>query len=96
MNYLTVAIGEYPLLQWTELSRCVLKGEEKVEFKRTKIGDKPSFAILLDKKHYDSGLFSILRKLRMQCAEAESLPPYAVFGDRTLMEMAASYPTTEQ
>jgi len=37
-----------------------------------------------------------LRKLRSQLARRESLPPYCIFQDRTLREMARSLPDTAE
>ena len=41
---------------------------------------------------YDAGLFEHLRSLRRQLAAASNLPPYMVFSDRSLAEMAAYLP----
>jgi ATP-dependent DNA helicase RecQ len=43
---------------------------------------------------YDDALFERLRAQRTVLARAESLPPYCVFNDRTLREMATYRPTT--
>ena len=37
-------------------------------------------------------LFEQLRALRMRLAQAEKLPPYLVFGDKTLVDMCAKAP----
>jgi len=41
---------------------------------------------------YDRKLFDILRQKRKDLADAAHLPPYVIFSDRTLIEMAAYYP----
>ena len=41
---------------------------------------------------YDVKLFRELRKLRKQIAEEEEVPPYVVFNDATLIEMAREQP----
>jgi ATP-dependent DNA helicase RecQ len=41
---------------------------------------------------YDIGLFEHLRGLRRQLAQAANLPPYMIFSDRALTEMAAYLP----
>jgi ATP-dependent DNA helicase RecQ len=41
---------------------------------------------------YDSTLFSLLKKQRKLLADEEQRPPYTVFPDTTLMEMAYYYP----
>ncbi|MCX6736067.1 MAG: RecQ family ATP-dependent DNA helicase [Candidatus Parcubacteria bacterium] len=44
---------------------------------------------------YDTALFDELRAVRKQQAENLGVPPYIVFGDKTLREMAIHYPQTE-
>lgn len=41
---------------------------------------------------YDPGLFALLRTTRKELADAEQTPPYVIFADRTLQEMATYYP----
>ena len=45
---------------------------------------------------YDPGLFEDLRQLRREIAQQEGVPPYVVFSDRSLIEMAASFPQTRE
>jgi ATP-dependent DNA helicase RecQ len=45
---------------------------------------------------YDSGLFEALREKRKELADQANLPPYAIFHDRTLREMATHYPRTQE
>jgi ATP-dependent DNA helicase RecQ len=45
---------------------------------------------------YDLELFEILRKKRKELADAAQVPPYVVFSDKTLAEMACYYPMTER
>jgi ATP-dependent DNA helicase RecQ len=44
----------------------------------------------------DEGLFGELRKLRKRLADDKGVPPYVVFGDISLREMARSYPQDER
>jgi len=41
---------------------------------------------------YNSALFAILRQKRKEMADEAGVPPYVIFSDRTLTEMAAYYP----
>lgn len=41
---------------------------------------------------YDTTLFAQLRILRKELADAEQVPPYIIFSDRTLQEMAVYFP----
>ncbi|MEN7551103.1 DNA helicase RecQ [Rapidithrix thailandica] len=43
---------------------------------------------------FEEGLFDALRKLRKQLAEEQGVPPYVIFSDNTLKEMASQRPFT--
>ena len=43
---------------------------------------------------YDHELFEILRTKRKELADAAHVPPYVIFSDKTLIEMAIYYPTS--
>jgi ATP-dependent DNA helicase RecQ len=47
-------------------------------------------------KSFDKNLFDMLKKLRKEVAKKMALPPFVVFQDPSLEEMATTYPTTEQ
>ena len=49
-----------------------------------------------DTPDYDSGLFEQLRALRRRIASEKALPPYMVFGDATLQQMAYYIPQSEE
>jgi ATP-dependent DNA helicase RecQ len=42
----------------------------------------------------DEGLFQALRGLRKRLADEQQVPPYVIFSDATLVEMAAQRPAT--
>ncbi|HEX9333594.1 MAG TPA: HRDC domain-containing protein, partial [Anaerolineales bacterium] len=41
---------------------------------------------------YNSALFALLRQKRKEIADEAGVPPYVIFSDKTLAEMAAYYP----
>ncbi|MCB0739350.1 MAG: HRDC domain-containing protein, partial [Bacteroidetes bacterium] len=45
---------------------------------------------------YDKVLFSLLKEKRKSLAKAQNLPPYIIFQDPSLEEMAIRYPITEE
>ena len=47
-------------------------------------------------ERYSEKLFEQLRGLRMQLARVENVPPYVVFSDRSLREMAAYFPQSPE
>jgi ATP-dependent DNA helicase RecQ len=70
----------------------VLKNRRKIygrmAVKEPKLTAKKSYA-----NAYDEELFEVLRKLRKGLADKNGVPPYVVFHDRTLAEMATYLPT---
>jgi len=93
-NHLRISDGEYPLLQWTESSKDVVKGTIPIKFRKKifRESKKPVQGITVD---YDANLFGKLRELRTEIAQREKVPPYVVFSDRSLTEMAAHYPQNQ-
>jgi ATP-dependent DNA helicase RecQ len=47
-------------------------------------------------KSYDDKLFEMLKTLRKKIAKEKDLPPYVIFQDPSLEEMATTYPTTKE
>lgn len=47
-------------------------------------------------KAYDVKLFEILKTLRKKIAKEKGLPPFVIFQDPSLEEMATTYPTTKE
>jgi ATP-dependent DNA helicase RecQ len=47
-------------------------------------------------KSYDENLFELLKKLRKDVAKKRNLPPYVIFQDPSLEEMATVYPTSSE
>ncbi len=45
---------------------------------------------------YDAGLFEALRAHRLRLAQEKGVPPYVIFGDRTLADLASRWPKTLQ
>ena len=91
-------ITRHLTLQLTEAARPVLRGEQRLKLA------VPRLQVLTQRKgrgrdhdeaagaDYDIGLFQALRRLRKQIAEEDEVPPYVVFNDATLVEMARLQP----
>ena len=50
----------------------------------------------IDHLDFDRGLFEQLRDLRFRLAQARNVPPYVIFGDRSLQEMAYYLPQSRE
>lgn len=92
-GYLNIEGGQYPTLKLTEKSKDVLFNGEKInltffkEIKPTVVKDD------VDLK-FDEILFERLRQLRKRIADERNVPPYIIFQDKTLKDMATRIPTT--
>ncbi|MDE2902219.1 MAG: DNA helicase RecQ [Chloroflexota bacterium] len=81
---------QYQTLAVTPGGREFLRGREPLTLARVKRveADAPQPRPGLDHLDFDRGLFEQLRDLRFRLAQARNVPPYVVFGDRSLQEMA--------
>jgi ATP-dependent DNA helicase RecQ len=93
-GYLAQTDGKYPVLTLTEKSADVLAGTVKVELTKARVREEKRRK-LPEETQYEQPLFEELRRLRAVIAQGENLPPYIIFSDRTLVEMAAWLPLTE-
>ncbi|MGR5070243.1 ATP-dependent DNA helicase RecQ [Vibrio alfacsensis] len=83
-------------LQLAEEARPLLRGDISLELAVPRL-DTAARAAKSDKltsKNYDKKLFAKLRKLRKSIADEDGLPPYVVFSDATLIDMAEILPTS--
>ncbi|NTV01950.1 MAG: DNA helicase RecQ [Chlorobiaceae bacterium] len=89
--------GLYPVVYPLEGAVGILKEGEKVEMVRVvekRQGKTDAKRLSPDGLPADRELFERLRALRKQLADEQGVPPYVVFSDRTLHEMASRKPLT--
>jgi ATP-dependent DNA helicase RecQ len=99
-GFLGRTTGDYPVLQVTEAGWQVLRDQEGLELyrqrrparsrKRSRATMPPGVEVLSEA---DQDLFEVLRALRKEIAEERNVPPYVVFHDRSLHDMAVVKPT---
>lgn len=97
-GYISVDMTGHGSLKLTEQSRCVLKGEQKVFLRM----DPDPLPKVRGKKQKVRGaslpteaatdLFKALKARRLEISKAAKLPPYMIFHDATLKEMAEVCP----
>ncbi|CAA7600635.1 ATP-dependent DNA helicase RecQ, zinc-binding domain protein [Acididesulfobacillus acetoxydans] len=83
-NYLKLTGGQYPVVQLAPKAWPVLKGQEQVWQRKLPEPDRLVTG--------STDLFELLRRLRLELARQENVPPYLVFADSTLREMAERGP----
>lgn len=84
--------GEFHTLSLTPRALEALRKRETIfgvvqEAERVRTKDKRKEEI-----EYNSALFALLRQKRKEMADQAGVPPYVIFSDKTLAEMAAYYP----
>lgn len=109
-GHLALTADEYRTAYLTPGSKDVLKGEHKIELAQSRVAKSPSAPGASGERRrrraatnspgvdpdlpIDEALFTRLRELRRDLARQQGVPPYVVFGDAALRQMAQSLPTT--
>jgi ATP-dependent DNA helicase RecQ len=92
-GYLGQTHGQFPTLVLTDKSRDVLRGKIMVELvKVIDAGEKSRARIPEEAQDYFHDLFERLKAVRTDFARADNVPPYVIFSDVTLIEMATYLP----
>ncbi len=93
LGVITQNIAQHSALQLTEAARPLLRGETPLMLAVPRVvALKPRSQPKTWAGNYDRKLFAKLRKLRKAIADEENIPPYVVFNDATLIEMAEQLP----
>ena len=100
-GYLSVDTGGYGALQLTEQSRALLRGDVELPLRRDLLTPRTAQKakrrgnqeppVVADA---DLGLWEALRSCRKRLADENDVPPYVIFHDSTLSQMAADKPQT--
>lgn len=104
--YLSIDLEHYGVLKLTAQAKTLLQGQEEIFLRRDIISSKTESGKKTKKRNFadknstedsersDSGLFEQLRSHRMRLSKALNVPPYIIFTDATLHEMASLRPQT--
>lgn len=96
-GYLTSFGTKYPVVRANDRTRDALSGKIPVM-----IGEPDFQAVLApgavaeETPVYSANLFEILRDIRKNIADEEDVPPFQIFPNRTLKEMATRLPRTRE
>jgi ATP-dependent DNA helicase RecQ len=99
-GYLEQSSGDYPVLRLTPDARSVLKGTAEIRLRqpiapaKKKERARRSAQPIESWQGVDRSLFDALRTWRRGEAEERGVPPYVIFSDRTLREVARVRPAT--
>jgi ATP-dependent DNA helicase RecQ len=84
--------GDRPILKLNDASWAVMRGQRAVQLLQPKIKVRKSRADEESWEGVDRGLFESLRKLRREIAAERGVPPFVLFSDATLRDMARIRP----
>ena len=101
-DFLRDSNEEFPVLKLTEASKDVLFGKREVNLQKVKEQAKAVTVAEIeisdpsDNIETNLELFDELRILRRHQAEQENVPPYVIFSDASLMELASYLPHSKE
>jgi ATP-dependent DNA helicase RecQ len=103
-GYLEKDIENYGILRVSEKGQAFLKDSYAMAFSKDhdyeaeaqEEAEKENENINNGSKAYDEALFELLKNLRKKIAKEKNLPPYVIFQDPSLEEMATTYPSSNQ
>ena len=93
---LLVREPEYRTLAVNHAGRSFLRGRESLKLPKPAHVEESAPSREREHLDYDAALFEQLRRLRKTLADRNGVPPYMVFGDRSLQEMAYYAPQSRE
>jgi ATP-dependent DNA helicase RecQ len=100
-GYAEIDIKGYGGLFLTNKGRTFLKSKETIYLRKEVVRSKKASRRLRDKTpavlpdlEYSQSLFEDLRQLRLDISKEKKVPPYVIFHDRTLKEIASKQPVS--
>ncbi len=82
----------FPTLSISEAGWAFLRQGENIELPRPKVEHGIAEARKTTESEYDPVLFEELRVLRKEMADEKGVPPFVIFGNTSLYDMAAYFP----
>ncbi|RGM22416.1 DNA helicase RecQ [Eubacterium sp. OM08-24] len=91
-EYIHQTEGKYPILEVTQKSYPILKGQKNLTMR---LAVKEDLHREIQQAEIDRSLFDKLKERRKYLADKASVPPYVIFSDASLRDMCAKLPTNE-
>ncbi len=98
-GYLEQDLADFSVLKLRPAARPLLSGTETLSMARPRVRPLTAAHSARRKKgelDYEPELFERLRRLRKSLADEAGVPPFVIFSDKSLSEMAAFRPTDEE
>jgi ATP-dependent DNA helicase RecQ len=98
-GFLRIDIGGFGGLKIAAKGAALMRGEETFRYRPVSVSAKKERRSKAIKdaalSHDDTSLLEALKQLRMRLAKQRRVPPYVVFSDRSLIDMAQKRPRNE-
>jgi ATP-dependent DNA helicase RecQ len=98
LHFLTVDGSDFGGLKITPQGHAFLKQKQTLQLRKftgkSKLTASQTKAPLTFEKEIDQQLFTALRAVRLELAREQNVPPYVIFHDRTLREIAIRKPSS--
>jgi ATP-dependent DNA helicase RecQ len=93
-----VDIGEFKVYKITSKGLKFLKSKEQINIRKERLSKKSykDKRVVAQDLDYNQSIFNTLRELRKEIAIKENIPPYIVFSDKSLKDMASKLPQTKE
>lgn len=91
-GYLFIDITNYAVLRLTDAAKPVLRGEQSLTLAVPRLSATNKKQQTLASVSYDKELFAKLKHLRKRLADEIGKPPYVIFSDASLVDMAQNVP----
>ncbi|MBI2551134.1 DNA helicase RecQ [Candidatus Uhrbacteria bacterium] len=95
--------GEYPTLRVSKMGKAALIDRTQIPLPQVTVGTRSitpgPFGAPRDAKTglpFEKDLFEDLRRVRKELADTHGVPPFIIFGDRTLQEMSYFLPRSKE
>jgi ATP-dependent DNA helicase RecQ len=91
-GFLRIDINRYGALSLTDAAKEVLRGTVNLQMAVPRLTVVSTSKSSIVNKHYDKALFAKLKHLRKRLADEQDIPPFVVFSDASLIDMASQMP----
>ena len=100
-GFLSQDVGDYSVLKLLQPAKALMRGEESLIMAQPRVRAPKAPKEKKGKRKasefdYNPSLFERLRKLRKELADQAGIPPYMIFSDATLAEMADKQPQSRE
>lgn len=95
-GYIKVVGLDYPILALTEKSKDILYSKVKFYARKTEVKKSLKHKAADLAGEGDQALFDRLKKVRLDLSKLRKIPPFIIFSDQSLKDMAIKKPKTEE